>query len=149
MLSSIPRPKAPTSLMGAAKGVCQTPLFSIKTLAISSIQPIVMFRLAATLCENGGTSNVMVRSENTFVLSIVPHLVFEANRMKVSKVQFESWHANVAKLHDLPTPPIIDRASVIPRVMVMHNEKGMFQLKGHQHAGIDPLRCYWILMFNH
>jgi hypothetical protein len=76
--------------MGVGKGVCQAPLFFAKTLAISGIQKIVVFRLVATLCENGGTSNVMVRSEDIFVPSGAPHLVFETNRMKVSKVQLES-----------------------------------------------------------
>ncbi len=58
--SSIPRSKAPTSLMEVAKVVCQAPLFSVKTLAISSIQSIAMFCLVATLYENGGTLKVMV-----------------------------------------------------------------------------------------
>ncbi len=128
--SSILRPKAPTSLMGVTKTMCQAPLLFVKTLAISGIQPIVVFHLVATLCENGGTSNVMFRSKNTFVLYVVPHLVFEVNRMKVSKVQLGSWQAILAKLHDLPTQPVIDRANVIPRLMVVHNEKGVFQLKG-------------------
>jgi hypothetical protein len=33
--SFIPKSKAPTSLMGAAKGMCQAPLFFIMTLGIS------------------------------------------------------------------------------------------------------------------
>jgi hypothetical protein len=35
----------------------------------------------------------------------------------------------VAKLHDLPGWPTIDRTCVILRVVVMHNEEGMFYLK--------------------
>jgi hypothetical protein len=70
-------------------------------MAISGIQPIVEFHLVATLCDNGGTLNVMVRSEDTFVFLVVPHLVFEANRTKVSKVQPESWHVTMTKFHDL------------------------------------------------
>ncbi len=58
--SSIPRSKAPTSLMEVANVVCQAPLFSAKTLAISSIQPVAVFFLVATLYENGGTPKVMV-----------------------------------------------------------------------------------------
>jgi hypothetical protein len=54
-LGFIPRSKALISLMGVAKIVCQAPLFSAKILAISSIQPIVVFHLTTTLCENGGT----------------------------------------------------------------------------------------------
>jgi hypothetical protein len=67
-----------------------TPLFFVETLAISGIQPAIVFHLVATLCENGGTSNVMVRSEDTFVPSVIPHPIFEVNCTKMSKVQLES-----------------------------------------------------------
>jgi hypothetical protein len=70
--SYIPRSKAPASLMGMVKVVCQAPLFYVKTLAISNIQPTAMFHLVATLCENGGTLKVMVRWEDTFVPSTIP-----------------------------------------------------------------------------
>jgi hypothetical protein len=60
-LNFIARSKASTSLMGAAKIMCQTSLFYAKTLAISGIQLATMFHLVATLRENGGTLNVMVR----------------------------------------------------------------------------------------
>ncbi len=131
--------KAPISLVGAAKAMCQTPLFSAKTLTISSIQATTMFRLAATLCENGGTSKVMVSLEDTFVPPTIPHPVYEANYMEVSKVQLGSWHVAMAKLHDHPSWPAIDQASGFPRVVVVHNEEGMVQLKG-------ALACrYWPL----
>ncbi len=68
----IPRSKAPTSLMGATKGMCQATLFFAMTLAISSIQLAIVFHLVATLCENGGTSNVIVKSKDTFVLLVIP-----------------------------------------------------------------------------
>ncbi len=119
------RSKAPTSLMGVAKVMCQTPLFSTKTLAISSIQLAFVFRLTTTLCENGGTLEVMVRLEDTFVLFAIPHLVFEANCIEVYKVQPKCWHVAMAKLHDLPAQPAIDQTSVIPKVVVVHNEEGM------------------------
>jgi len=83
-------------------------LFSAKTLAISSIQPIAMFCLVATLCENGITLDVMVRLENTFVPLIISHQVSKANCTKVSKVQPKFWHATMAKLHDLLAWPTID-----------------------------------------
>jgi len=91
------------NLMGAAKEMFQAPMFSTKTLAISSIQPTTMFHLATTLCENGGALEVMVRLEDIFVAHGIPHLVSQANHTKVSKVQLESSHVVMAKLHDLPT----------------------------------------------
>jgi hypothetical protein len=111
--------------MGVAKVVCEAPLFSIETLAISSIQLVVVFLLVATLCENGGTPKVMVRSEDTFVPSAIPHPIFETNHMELSNVQLESWHVAMAKLHHLPTQPAIDQTNVIPRVVVVHNEARM------------------------
>ncbi len=62
-----------------------------------------MFRLVATLWESGGTSNVMVKLKDTFVPPTIPHPIFEASYVEVSKVQLESWHVVVAKLHDLLT----------------------------------------------
>jgi len=77
--SSIHKYKAPTNLLGVAKKKCETPLFYIETMAISSIEPMVVFPLVATLSESGGTPNVVVRSEDTFVPPIVPHIVYETN----------------------------------------------------------------------
>ncbi len=101
--SSIPRSKAPTSLMVVTKVVCQAPLFFAKTLVVSSFQPAAVFCMVATLCEIGGIPKVMVRSEDIFVPFAIPHPIFEANCMEVSKVQLESWHVAMAKFHDLPT----------------------------------------------
>ncbi len=69
---------------------------------------------------------MMVKSKDTFVPPTIPHLIFEANCMEVSKVQPESWHATMAKLHDLLAQLAIDRANVILGVVVEHNEEGMF-----------------------
>jgi hypothetical protein len=88
---------------------------------------MVMFHLVATLCENGGTPYVMVKSKDTFVPPIVPHLISEVNcTTKVSKVQLESWHVAMAKLHDFLVRPTIDQASVIFGVVVVFNEEGIF-----------------------
>jgi hypothetical protein len=72
----------------------------------------------------------MVRLKDTFVLLVIPHPIFETNCTEVSKVQLESYHLVMAKLHDLFARPTIDRANVIPRVVVMHNEEGVVQLRG-------------------
>ncbi len=69
----------------------------------------------------------MVKSKDTFVFPIIPHPIFKANRtIEVLKVQPESWHAIVAKLHDLPMWPIINQANIIPSVVFVHNEEGLF-----------------------
>jgi hypothetical protein len=65
----------------------------------------------------------MVRSKDIFVPLKVPLLVFEVNYMEVSKVQPESWHVAMAKLHNLLTQLTIDQTNVIPRVVIMHNEE--------------------------
>jgi hypothetical protein len=116
--------------MGLAKTIYQAPFFFVKTLAISSIQPIAMFHLAATLCENGGTLKVMVRLEDIFVPLAIPRPISKVNRMEVSKVQLEFWHVAMTKLHDFPTRPTINQTNVILGVVVVHNEERMVQLKG-------------------
>jgi hypothetical protein len=103
--------------------MCEAPLFLIETMAISGIEPMVVFRIATTLYESGGTPDVVVRSKDIFVPPIVPHIVYEANcTTKVSKVQPESWHVGMAKLHDFLMQPTIDQTSVIFCVVVVHNE---------------------------
>ncbi len=129
-LSFIPRSKAPISLMGVAKTMCEAPLFSTKTLANLGIQLTTVFHLVATLCENGGTLEIMVRSKDTFLPHVVPHPIFETNRIEMFKVQPKSWHVIMAKLHDLPTWPTIDRTNIIPRVVVVHNEEGVGLVEG-------------------
>jgi hypothetical protein len=69
--------------MGVAKVMCQAPLFSTETLAILGIQLAIVFCLTTTLCENGGTLKMMVRSEDIFVHPIVPHPISEPNHTKV------------------------------------------------------------------
>jgi hypothetical protein len=129
VLSFIPRYNV--GLLGATKSMCEAPFFFAKTMAISSIQPTIVFCLANTLCESGATPNVVVRLKNIFVPPIIPHPIFKANcTMEVFKVQLESWHVVVAKLHDLPTWPTIDQSNVIPRVLFVHNEKGFFSVEG-------------------
>jgi hypothetical protein len=46
----------------------------------------------------------------------------------------------MAKLHDLPTRPTIDRTNVIHGVVVMHNEDGVVQLKGALARRYQPLK---------
>jgi hypothetical protein len=51
---------------------------------------MVVFCLVATLCESGGTPDVVVKSKDSFVLLIVPHPISKANHnMEVFKVQLE------------------------------------------------------------
>jgi hypothetical protein len=45
----------------------------------------------------------------------------------------------MAKLHDLLAQPAINRANVILRVVVVHNEEAMVQLKGGINTTIQTL----------
>jgi hypothetical protein len=100
-----------------------------------------MFHLTTTLCENGGTPDVMVKSKDTFVPRVVPHLVLEANHLKVTKVQPKCWHMAMAKLHDLAAWPTIDQiTNVILGVMVVHDEEKMLLLKGTSPHQYQPHR---------
>jgi hypothetical protein len=111
--------------MGVAKVVCQTLLFSIKTLAILGIQQVVVLHLAATLYESRETTNVVFRMD-IFVPPTSPHIICEANHTKIPKVQPESQHVAMAKLHDLLVRLAIDRINFNLNVMVLHNEEGIF-----------------------
>jgi hypothetical protein len=93
---------------------------------------MVVLCLVATSCESGETLNVVVRWDEIFAVTIVTQHVFKVDCTKVCKVHLESWHAAVAmvKFHDLLTWPTIDQANVVPSVVVIHNEKKVFQLKG-------------------
>ncbi len=64
--------------------------------------------------------------EDIFVPPTSPHIVCEANHIKIPKVQPESQHVVMAKLHDLLVWLTIDQANFIPNVMVVHNEEGVF-----------------------
>lgn len=88
MRNSVSRLKGPTNSLGATKMVCQTPLFSIDTLAILKIQPTTVVHLVTTLCESGPrTLDVVVRSKNTYAPPIVPRPNFEASHPKMCKIQ--------------------------------------------------------------
>jgi hypothetical protein len=49
-------------------------------------QLVIVFHLTITLCDNGVTPNVMIRSKDTFAPPIVPHSISKADYTKVSKV---------------------------------------------------------------
>jgi hypothetical protein len=59
--------KAPNSLLEVATIMYQTPIFSIETFIILSIQIAIMFCLASTLCENGGILKIML-----FISILIP-----------------------------------------------------------------------------
>jgi hypothetical protein len=50
----------------------------------------------------------MVKSKDIFVLLAIPHPISKANCIEMSKVQPKSWHAAMAKFHDLLAQLTID-----------------------------------------
>jgi hypothetical protein len=60
--------------------------FFIETMAISNIQLLIMFCMAATLCEGGGTLEMVVTSKDPLELTRFPQHIFEANHPKMPKV---------------------------------------------------------------
>ncbi len=46
----------------------------------------------------------------------------------------------MAKLHDLQAQLAIDQTNVIPKVIIVDNEKGVFQLKGASAQWYQPLK---------
>ncbi len=64
------------------------------------------------------------------MLLAIPHPISDANCIEVSNVQPKFLHVAMAKLHDLLARLAIDRINVIHGVVVVHNKKGVVQLKG-------------------
>jgi len=64
-------------------------------------------------------------------------------------VQPKSWHVATTKLHELQMQPTINQVNVVPDVMVVHNEEGVFNQGGHWHDNVDPTWYCWIPRFNH
>jgi hypothetical protein len=53
--------RTPNSLLEVVVKVCQTPLFLVKTLVISSMQLEVVFHLTTTLCEEGKSPRMVAK----------------------------------------------------------------------------------------
>lgn len=81
----------------------------------------------ATLCEGGGTPMMVVTLEDLLVLIIIPQNIPKVNQIKVSEVEF--WHVTIAMLHKFPTHLTINRADIVPCVVVMCNKEGIFSIE--------------------
>ncbi len=68
-----------------------------------------------------------VTLEDLLVLIIIPQNIPKVNQIKVSKV--EIWHVTIAKLHRFPTHLTINRADIVPCVVVMCNNEGFFSIE--------------------
>jgi hypothetical protein len=98
----------------------------------------------ATLCEGGGTPTMVATLEKLLVLTIIPQNIPKVNKIKVSKVEF--WHVAIAKLHKFPTHPTINRADIVPCVVVMCNKEGIFSIeKGVGTIILTPLEDLFYL----
>jgi len=86
-----------------------------------------MSHLMATLCEGGGTPMMVVTLEDLSILIIIPQNIPKVNQIKVSKVEF--WHVTTAKLHKFPMHLTINRADIVPCVVVMCNKEGIFSIE--------------------
>lgn len=70
---------------------------------------------------------MVVTSEDLSILIIIPQNIPKVNQIKVSKVEF--WHVTIAKRHKFPTHLTINRADIVPCVVVMCNKEGIFSIE--------------------
>ncbi len=79
-----------------------------------------MFHLVVTLCEGERTPKMVITLNKYLILTITSHKTFKVNKTKIHYCQ-------VLKTFDTLNHY---KVGVVPSVIVMHNEKCVFQLKG-------------------
>jgi hypothetical protein len=79
-----------------------------------------MFHLVVTLCEGEMTPRMVITLNKYPILTIASHNTFKVNKMKIHYCQV------------LRTSDTLNhyKVGVVPNVIVMHNEKWVFQLEG-------------------
>ncbi len=122
------------------------------------------FRLAATLCDGVDTPGMvatLVKDSHKVLfsqppISQIPISDIHVNGLFVGKIHVGQplamvvppWHVTPTKFHELPTCPPIDRTKVLPDVVVVQNQEGIFQIGGLHDDIIDPKGYYWIQELN-
>lgn len=78
-----------------------------------------------------------------FSIDYYPQNIPKVNQIKVSKVEF--WHVIFAKLHKFPTHLTINRADIVPCVVVVCNKEGIFSIERGWHKNINPSRGFCLI----
>jgi hypothetical protein len=98
-----------------AARVYQAPLFSATMVSRVDFSPAVVFKMVATMCERGSSTATKVHLEP----------VVDSEEDTVQELL-----AAAARVKTMPARPAIERSSISPRVVVVDNSQGIFQLVG-------------------
>lgn len=112
---------------GTAIALVDRTLFSASDWIRSDGGPAQILREAATLCEEMGLTPTTRDGDSRR----------EASSTMVPE---ESWHAAAAKLVDLPARLVIERTRVVPGVVLLDNQEGVFSLVGPAGVVYRPQR---------
>jgi hypothetical protein len=107
--------------------VLGSPSFSASDLMASRVNLVLVFRLAATLCECGSVvaTSVEVCEGVDVGQPVAGDVVME--QPMISSVD-SPWQAATAKMDALPAQPAIDRERLTPGVCMLDNRSGIFWL---------------------
>jgi hypothetical protein len=114
----------------AAAWVCHVPLFPAAIVSRADFSPAAVFKMVATMCERGSS---MVT--NAMKPEVHLELVVDSEEDTVQDLL-----ATVARVKTIPARPTIERSSISPRVVVVDNPQGIFQLVGPKGKVFVPRR---------
>jgi hypothetical protein len=122
--------EAPGVVSKAAARVCQVPLFSVAMVSRVDFNPAAAFKMVATMCERG--SSMATNAMKTKV-HLEPVVDSEEDTM-------QELLAAATHIKTMPARPVIERSSISPRVVVVDNFQGIFQLVGPKGKVFVPRR---------
>jgi len=80
----------------------------------------------ATLSKGGGTPRMVIMLDNNPISTMMPHSTFKLNSNENFKISILACKLKVAKLQQFLAHQTINMACVVPSVVVVCNEKGIF-----------------------
>jgi hypothetical protein len=114
----------------AAAWIYQAPLFPAAMVSRADFNPAVVFKMAATMCERASsTATNAIKTE----VHLEPVIDNEEDTVL-------GLLSAAARIKTIPVRPAIERSSISPRVVVVDNSQGIFQLVGPKRKVFMPRR---------
>jgi hypothetical protein len=115
----------------AAARVYQAPLFSAAMVSRADFSPAVVFKMVATMCEQGSSMVITAMKTEVHLEPVVDSEEDTAHELL----------AVAARVKTMPARPAIERSSISPGVVVVvDNSQGIFQLVGPEGKVFVPRR---------
>jgi hypothetical protein len=122
--------EAPRVVTEAAARVYQAPLFSATIVSRADFSPAVVFKMVATMCEQGSST-----ATNAMKTEVHLEPVVDSEENTVQELL-----AAAARVKTMPARPAIERSSISPGVVVVDNSQSIFQLVGPKGKVFVPRR---------